>query len=167
VRRDLLTSLVLIALGAGVVVEAMRMPRYDHLGINPYTVPGIVPGFLGAILAVFGVLMLARTAIAWRRHEPVPTTAADDEPGSVPRVLFTLALTLGYGGLLVGNLPFWLATGIFVWAFLLVFEWRPRYAAGAGAAVLWRTGGTALLEAVLVSAAVTFVFQRVFLVTLP
>jgi hypothetical protein len=167
VRKDLITSLVLIAFGAGVVAEALRMPRYDHLGINPYTVPGIVPGFLGAILALFGVLMLARTAIAWRRHEAVPATAADDEPGSVPRVLFTLGLTLGYGGLLVGNLPFWLATGLFVWAFLLVFEWRPSYAAGAGTAALVRVGGTALLEAVLVSAAVTFVFQRVFLVTLP
>lgn len=166
-RKDLFTSLVLIVFGAGVVVEALRMPRYEQLGINPYTVPGIVPGFLGGILAVFGVLMLLRTAIAWRRHEAVPTTAADDEPGSVPRVLFTLGLTLGYGVLLIGNLPFWLATGIFVWAFLLVFEWRPRFAAGAGAGALVRVGGTALVEAVLVSAAVTFVFQRVFLVTLP
>ena len=48
-RKDLITSLVLLALGAYVIFEAARMPRFSNLGVNPYTVPGIVPAVLGAV----------------------------------------------------------------------------------------------------------------------
>lgn len=166
-RKDLITSLVLIAFGAAVVVEAARMPRFGHLGINPYTVPGIVPAFLGAILGLMGLLMLGRTVVAWRRGGTVPATVADGEPNSAPRLLLTLALALLFGFGLIGNVPFWLATFLFVWSFLLVFEVQPMFAARAGRAALLRSASTTLLEAVLVAASVTFVFQRVFLVTLP
>ncbi len=166
-RRDALTGLALIALGIGVVIESLRMPRFEHLGINPYTVPGIVPGILGAVLALFGTVMLSRTAVAWRRGNEVPPVAGEDEPGSTPRLLLTLILTVGYGGLLVGALPFWLATFLFVLAFLLVFEWRPELRRAGRRAALVTYASTSLLQAVLVAAAVTFVFQRVFLVTLP
>lgn len=165
--RDLLTSLVLIALGVGVLVESMRMPRFEHLGINPYTVPGLVPGFLGAVLAVFGIVMLARTVGAWQRAGEVPAVAGEDQPGSMPRLLVTLGLTVGYGALLVGRLPFWLATFVFVLSFLLVFEWRSEFTAPARRTALLGYAATSVLQAVLVAAVVTFVFQRVFLVTLP
>ena len=166
-RKDLITSLVLIAFGVAVVVEALRMPRFDHLGVNPYTIPGIVPAFLGAILGFMGLLMLGRTVVAWRRGGTVPTTAADGEPNSAPRLLLTLALALVFGFVLIGNVPFWLATFLFVWSFLLVFEVQPVLAARAGRTALLRSASATLLEAVLVAAIVTFVFQRVFLVTLP
>ncbi len=174
-RRDFITSLVLTALGLIVLVESLRMPRFSHLGINPYTVPGIVPGVLGGVIAVFGLLMLGRTLVARHRGHDVPTTAADREPGSTSRVLVTLALTLAYGGFLVGRMPFWLATLVFVWGFLLVFEWRPSLLARPDALPERRvdTGGlvryvsTSLLQGVLVAAAVTFVFERLFLVRLP
>jgi hypothetical protein len=174
-RKDFITSLVLVLFGSVVVVEALRMPRFEHLGINPYTVPGIVPGFLGAVIALFGVLMLGRTWVAWRRGHDVPATPADREPGSTSRVLVTLGLTLAYGGVLIGRMPFWLATFVFVWGFLLVFEWRPAFLAKPAALperrvdtrALVRYASTAVVEAVLVAAAVTFVFERVFLVRLP
>jgi hypothetical protein len=167
VRRDLLTSLVLVALGVGVLVESLRMPRFEHLGVNPYTAPGVVPGFLGAVITVLAAVMLMRTVVAWRRGGDVPVVAGDDEPGSAPRLLITLGLTLGYGGLLVGNLPFWLATFVFVLAFLLVFGWRPDLADAARRAALLVYASLAVLQAIVVAAAVTFVFERIFLVTLP
>lgn len=166
-RRDLLTSLVMIALGVGVLVESLRMPRFEHLGVNPYTVPGIVPGFLGAVIATLAFVMLVRTVVAWRRSGDVPVVAGDDEPGSAPRLLITIVLTVGYGGVLVGNVPFWLATFVFVLAFLLVFGWRADFADAARRAALLVYASTAVLQAGVVAAAVTFVFERIFLVTLP
>ena len=165
--KDLLTSLVLIALGSGVLVESLRMPRYERLGVNPYTVPGLVPGALGIVIAVFGFILLARTVVAWRRGHAVPGDTGAGEPGSAPRVVLTLALTLGYGGLLIGRMPFAGATFAFVLAFLLAFQWTPALLAGARRGPLLRYVGTSLLQAGLVAVIVTYVFERIFLVRLP
>jgi len=163
-KQDFYTSLVLIILGIIVLVESLRMPRLENLGINPYTVPGIVPGFLGAIIALLGLLMMVRS----RRVRKHVTDAEDSGPTqlkseSTRRLGLTLLLTLGYAAFLVGTLPFWLATLIFVFLFITIFEWQ----AEATSAQRTRSLGIALLQAVLVAAAVTFVFERVFLVRLP
>jgi hypothetical protein len=165
--KDFVTSLVLIALGSGVLVEALGMPRYERFNANPYTLPGIVPGVLGIVLAVFGLLMLVRTVVAHHRNHAVPAAAGAAEPGSATRIVLTLALTLGYGGGLIGRMPFALATFLFVLAFLLVFQWTPALLERASRGALVRTVGTALLQALLVAATVTYVFERIFLVRLP
>mgnify|MGYP001409747424 CR=1 FL=1 len=162
-RRDLFTALGLIALGAGVLLESLRMPDLAHLGVNPYTVPGIVPGFLGAIIGILGFVMLSRSVIGLRLGNEAQTTAAEGEPNSTPRLLLTLFLTVGYGAFLVDRMPFWLATFIFVLTFILLFEWRRGR---SGRQLLANVGG-ALLQAALTAAAVTFLFERIFLVTLP
>jgi hypothetical protein len=165
--KDLLTSLALVALGSGVVAESLRMPRFERFNANPYTLPGIVPGVLGAILALFGVIMLARTVVAWRRGRAVPAAAGAAEPGSARRVALTLVLTLGYGAVLIGRVPFLAATLLFVWAFLLAFQWSPALVAEGRRGPLLRYVGGALLQALLVAGIVTYVFERVFLVRLP
>ncbi|MDQ3458982.1 MAG: hypothetical protein M3498_06750, partial [Deinococcota bacterium] len=76
------------------------------------------------------------------------------------RTLLTLLLTLGYGAGLVGLLPYWLATFLFVFLFITVFEWPT---ASSRARVL----ALALLQAALVAGLVTFIFERLFLVRLP
>jgi hypothetical protein len=163
VRRDLYAALVFVALGVGVVAESLRMPRFEHLGVNPYTVPGIVPGVLGAVIALLGAVMLTRTVARLRLGSEAQALAPESEPGSASRLALTLLLTLGYATILVGWLPFALATFLFVLAFLVVFEWRPGRSRGQ-----WLThASTALLQAVLVAWAVTFVFERIFLVRLP
>jgi putative tricarboxylic transport membrane protein len=79
------------------------------------------------------------------------------------RLVACLALTIGYAAGLVGQIPFWLATALFVFAFILAFEWRPS----ATAAERGRLLLIALIEAVTVAAAVTLVFRYLFLVALP
>ena len=143
------------------------MPRFERFNANPYTLPGIVPGVLGIVIAIFGLLMLARTVVAHLRDHPVPAAAGAGEPGSAARVLLTLALTLGYGGLLIGRVPFAFATFAFVLAFLLAFQWSPALLAGARRGPIVRYLGTSLLQALLVAATVTYVFERIFLVRLP
>lgn len=164
VKFDFYTSLVLIAFGALVVVESLRMPRYAHLGVNPYTVPGLVPGLLGAVLVFFGLLLLIRSSRegGWRPDGKGGVwTALKSE--SARRALVTLALTLSYGTLLVGWLPFWLATFVFVFVFIALFDWRKAVPLEQKVVRV----GIALLQAGLVAAIVTAVFERLFLVRLP
>jgi hypothetical protein len=79
------------------------------------------------------------------------------------RLLLTLALTLGYAGVLVGRAPFSLATFVFVFVFIILFDWR----AAAAARRTTRLLATAGVQALLVAVAVTLVFERLFLVRLP
>jgi hypothetical protein len=165
-NREVLTALVLVAFGALVLRESLRMPRFEHLVVNPYTVPGLVPGFLGASIALFGLIMVLRAVVATRRAraeaQPDPPRAADGGE-SMRRLAIALALTLGYAGGLVGRLPFWAATLIFVFAFITIFDWRRAVAANRTVRLLL----TAFAQALVVAVSVTLVFERLFLVRLP
>ncbi|MDZ7706284.1 MAG: tripartite tricarboxylate transporter TctB family protein [Trueperaceae bacterium] len=159
-RTDLATSLILIALGLGVLAESLRMPRYESLGINPYTVPGIVPGALGVILALFGAIMLVRTLRTRGAAQAAPPPSAEAHP---VRLALAIAATLGYGFVLVGWLPFRWATFLFVTGFIVLFESRARQRTRSIARIV----GFAVVEGAVVALAVGFVFERIFLVRLP
>lgn len=165
-RADLWFSLLLIALGAGVVVESYRMPRFEELGVNPLTAPGLTPGMIGAVLFVLGALLLLRSIRKLPGSGQIDTRArvskASGDNG-VGRTCTALALTLGYAGVLVGRVPFWLATAVFVFVFSSVFELMAGARRGRW---LLRAGLNALLG-VVVASAVVFVFQDIFLVRLP
>ncbi len=154
-RADLWFSLVIIALGVAVVIESWRMPRFANLGIHPMSVPGLTPGALGLVLGVLGLALFLRSL----RARPDPTADRGAAVEGWMRLAMTLAFCLVYAVGLLGWLPFWLATAVFVFAFVLAFTWRHR--------PLVRTALTAGLIAVATSAAVTLLFERVFLVRLP
>ena len=164
VKADFVTGLVLIALGVATVVESLRMPRFAHLNIEPYTVPGLVPGALGAVILLLGAILFLRAARAggWRLGAGGAARTWSADPGG-RRLALALALCLGYAGLLVGRLPFWLATFAFVFGFVVLFEWPLATAPRKRVRPLL----TALVYAMAVAAAVTLVFQYVFLVRLP
>jgi uncharacterized membrane protein YwaF len=162
VRADLITAIVFIVLGAAILYASWTMPRLEVRRIHPMTVPGLVPGLLSFALLVCGGIL------AWRSvRAPAPRgwlilreTALSHE---AVRALVVAALALVYTLGLVGTLPFWAATAVFVFAFILVFEvWlaEPRKS--------WRTSlPWALGLAVVIAAVVTLVFERAFLVRLP
>ncbi len=120
--------------------------------IDPLSVPGIVPGFLAIIILILAVLLLVRSV---RRRgyrlarQDAATRAVVFSPATF-RVVLCLFLALVYALGLVGNLPFWLATFLFVTTFILVFEWPL-----AAPARRWLTVATGVLQGVLVAAAVT------------
>jgi putative tricarboxylic transport membrane protein len=161
-RADFVTGLLLAALGLAVVVESLRMPRFEQLKIEPYTVPGLVPGALGAVLLVLGAALFLRAARAggWRLGAGRAVGIADP---ALRRLLLAAALCVGYAAGLIGRLPFWRATFLFIAGFVALFEWplastrRERV----------RRLAFALLFGALISAAVTLVFQKIFLVRLP
>jgi putative tricarboxylic transport membrane protein len=164
-RADLITGLVLVIFGVAVVAESYGMPRLEERRINPWTAPGLVPGLLGVVIAVLGLSLAVRSLAvgALRPRAERSAVEAADARAARLRLGLCLALCLVYAVLLVGRAPFWLATGLFVFAFVVSFEWRPgdalraRMAKLAAAGLL--AGGAAL--------AVPYLFERLFLVRLP
>lgn len=148
-----------IALGAVVFAASWRMDRLEGLHINPWSVPGLLPGLLGALMVLFGTALLVRKP------------ATDDGGGPAPgapggRIWLALALCIGYAaGLLGHGLPFWLTSAGFMFVAIVTFRWLDRDA-GAPA----RFGRLALESAVIAlvaSLAISLLFQELFLVRLP
>jgi hypothetical protein len=166
IRADLITGLVLVAFGLAVLAEAIGMPRFETRRINPWTVPGLVPGLLAIVIAVLGAVLALRSVFSAALRVP-PTELDPDELADIRAARRRLSACLGicllYALGLVGRLPFWLATGLFVFAFVTVFEWRQDDTPAARARKL-------AIAAVLAAAAAFFVpllFERLFLVRLP
>lgn len=159
-RADLVSALLWMAFGGAVLIGAWRMDRLEHLHINKYEAPGLVPGMLGAAVLLLG-LMLALRAI--KRGALRPVAAARREGWGHMALVFGAMLT--YSLVLVGHgLPFWLATGAFVAGFIFFFDRERQDALG-------RSTGRQLLLALVygscVSAVVSLAFQEIFYVRLP
>ncbi len=162
-KADFVTSILVILIGLGAFVTSWRMPRYENLQVNPYTVPGIVPGILSLILLLLGIIMLVRSVIRGGWRIEVPGVASALFSATSGRLVVALVLTLGYAVVLVGRLPYWLATVVFMFLFVAAYEW-PMHA-NRRSRVVSLVG--AVLIAAIVAVAVTAVFQQVFLVRLP
>ena len=164
-KADYLTGLALILLSLYVLAESWRMPRLEHLQAHPLSVPGIVPAFLAVVLMIFGLILVVRSVRAGGHRlglnrEGVRKALA--EPGN-RRLLLTALLTFVYAGVLVGRTPYTLVTALFVFAFVVVFEWRR----GMSIREMGRLGLAAAVLAIVFAVAVSYTFERLFLVTLP
>lgn len=162
-RSDFIAALLWIAFGAAVAIGSWRMDRLENQDINPYTVPGLLPGLLGIAVIVFGALLLLR---AWRQGalDPSVPRAAPMSAAERKRLLIVLGLCLTFGVVLVGHgLPFWLAAAIFVSATILILQYPQRRAANQVA----RGFVTALAIGLGAGLAITLIFQEFFLVRLP
>lgn len=153
-----------VALGGAIAVGAWRMDRLEAQGVEPYAVPGLVPGLLGLLLAAFGL------ALALRRRPATDGQGTGIEDGRAEgaaepwRAVLAVLLVAGFVlGLLGRGPPFWLASFVFVFLGILLFEWPERRRAGT----LARGAARAALVAAGASAAITLVFQEIFLVRLP
>jgi hypothetical protein len=158
-RSDLIGGLAWIALGGAIAVMSWNMDRLAQLAINPYTVPGLVPGLLGGGLVVLGALLAIR-AIRAGALSMLNVPLAPDRT-LLRRLVVTGGLCIGYVVLLLGRLPFWLATVLFVLAFIAVFDVLQRREGRARGAAI------ALAVAILTGGIVTLVFENLFLVRLP
>jgi hypothetical protein len=163
-RADLLFGVVLVALGITVAFESWRMPRLTELGVHPMTAPGLVPGLLGLVTALLGSILAARSVRTG--NDSMASVLGSDSRNltrQAGRFALTLVLCLAYAVVLVGRVEFWLATGLFVFTFIVLFEWNgERDTSGHVRAFVF-----AGIQAVVVSALVTVVFERIFLVRLP
>lgn len=172
-----------IALGIAIAIGAWRMDRLTQMNIEPWSAPGLVPGLLGVLIALFGA------ALAWRERASrraggagvsaapsVPTDAplpdctaglpdaAEPPAASAWRIVPTVALCAVFVfGLLGRGLPFMATSALlmFTWITMLrMSEWRAAGRVGRGLA---GTATIALVAGLLIS----HLFQDVFLVRLP
>lgn len=157
-RSDLRGGAGWVVFGLLIVIGSVRMDRFESMGAELYTMPGFVPGMIGGLIALLGLVLMLR---GWLQQRAATTAqgAAPTEPLLNRRIAITLALSLLYAGLLLGRAPFWLVTALFVAAFVVTFAPAEHTRV--------RRAGVALVAGVLTSAVVTLVFEQVFLVRLP
>jgi ABC-type Fe3+-siderophore transport system permease subunit len=159
-RADLVSALLWMLFGAAVAVGAWRMDRLEHLHINKYEAPGLVPGILGATVLLLG-LMLAVRAIKRGALRPV----ARPSRAGWGHMALVFAAMMTYSVVLVGHgLPFWFATGAFVAAFIFFFDRERQNALGRSTA---RQALLAVAYGTVLSAVVSLSFQEIFYVRLP
>lgn len=158
-RADLVSGLAWMTFGAAIIAGALAMERFEAQGATLYSMPGLVPGLLGGMLALLGALLCARAV----RGGALARPAARLWPGWNARLLAALAAMLLYALGLVGRMPFWLATFVFVAGFVALFQWRERGGRGERA----RGVLVALVCGAATSGLVSVVFEQVFLVRLP
>src|SRR3954451_27773 len=112
-RSDLHGAIGWTVLGIAILIGSLRMDRLESQNINPYTVPGLLPGLLGIAMMLLATLLALRS---WRRG--ALGAGSDRRPidlAVVRRVALVLGLCVAFGVVLVGHgLPFWVAAAIFV-----------------------------------------------------
>ena len=164
-RQDLLAACGWVLLGAAILVGSINMDRLERQDVNPYTVPGLLPGLLGLVMLLLGVVLAVRS---WRRGalaQPAPAvTALQREERR--RFWLVIGLCLGYGVVLVGHgIPFWLASSIYVSGSILILQRLSRDAHQR------RLGTAAWINALVIGVASSvitqLVFQELFLVRMP
>ncbi|MCD7059155.1 tripartite tricarboxylate transporter TctB family protein [Pelagibacterium xiamenense] len=162
-RADFLTGVAFALLGFTIIYLSWIMPRLEIRGIHPSTVPGLVPGLLGALLAISGILLGAKALVRIRGKAGWRAFMAVFASEQAIRFAVVSGLCLAYALILVGRVPFWLATTLFVFALIVAFEvWlndAPK--------PLLRSAVFAAVQAAIVAGLVTAVFQYGFLVRLP
>lgn len=167
-RADLWSGGAWMTLATAILTASIRMDRLEDQDINPYTIPGLLPGLLACVMLFFGAMLalraIRRGALAGARSAAGSRPArADSAPG---RTLLVIGLCVAFDVLLVGHgLPFWAAAAIFVTVAILALERNPDTRIGhlpTPAAAL-----KAAVIGVIAGVVVTTVFQEVFLVHLP
>ena len=164
VKKDFIASIVLIAFSLSVIVSSYTMPRLERRGIDPFSAPGVVPGMIGCILLVLALILFVRSV--WHGGYRILTPAGREErvhQGAALRVLLTLALSLLYAIGLLGRVDYTIGTLLYIFAFIVLFEYRPSVPPGRQLKVI----GYALLQALISSLLITLVFRELFLVDLP
>jgi hypothetical protein len=164
-RDDLKDAACWIAFGVAVLVASIRMDRLEQQHINPYTVPGLLPGVLGLMMILLGgVLALRSLRRGALRLAPSPASADDGERWR--RIWVVAALCLGYGVVLIGHgLPFWLASTIYVTASIVIMQRMSHDPAVRRQTP--KAWAKALIIGLAASVVTHLVFQEFFLVRMP
>jgi putative tricarboxylic transport membrane protein len=156
-RADLVTAAVLMALGLAILQQAWQMPRFVEQSGTGLTAPGIVPGFYGVMIALLSAVLGLRAV----RRGGWAVRGARGSAQDARRLATAALLGVLYAGVLVGRVPFWMASALFVCAFTVAFEW------GQGPGGRARRVAEAALIGLGTGLAVTLVFEKLFLLRLP
>jgi hypothetical protein len=164
-KADFVTSIVLMSVGAFVIVNSALMPTFVDRGESPYSAPGLVSGLIGFAIFALSLGLFIRSLV--RRGYKLGITpgklVAFAKEETTYRILITITVSVFYGLVMLGRIPFVLATGIYVFAFAMLFEYDIRKSLPAQ----WVRVLLCLVLAVLTAGTVYGVFTYLFLVDLP
>ena len=166
VKKDFITSIVLIAFSISVIVSSYTMDRLEHRSIDPFSAPGVVPGMIGLILLCLSLILFVRSLKNGGYRLFSRDGGADTEvrhEGAVKRVLLTLFISVAYGIGFLGRVDYTLCTLLYIFTFIIVFEYRWRVPLLEQKRML----AGALLQSLIAAAAISLVFRKLFLVDLP
>lgn len=164
-RADFITSMILIVVGVATIWLSLEMPRYEDQGGTFLDSPGIVPMMLGVLITALSLVVFVRSIVqkgyqlGWNKASLL--AVLKDE--KTTRMLVTIAFGVVYGLFLLRWLHFIASTLIFVFVFIVVFEWDLRKPFAAQ----WKVPVFAAVISVATTFAVYFAFTKLFLVNLP
>jgi hypothetical protein len=154
-----------MVLGGAVLMGSLTMDRLEQQNINPYTIPGLLPGILGIAMLLLGALLVLRS---WRRGAlSQPHLPFTEHQREVRRRVWTvIALCTIYSVGLIGHgIPFWAASAVFVVASIVILQRMSRDD------VERRLTPKFWVKAIVIGVAAAvithLVFQELFLVRLP
>ena len=159
-RADRWTGIVLFGIGAAMLVGGFTMDRLEIRRIHPASIPGLVPMILGVAMMICSALLVAS---AGRREAALEAESGHASDGSLRALGFAALYSVVYALLLVGTLPFVVATALYVAVFYIHFSWKPGHPLAAQLPVI----GLGVLFGVAGSYAIASLFQYGFLVRLP
>ncbi len=159
---DSAVAAILIAIGLAELWGGFTMDRLEIRQIHPATIPGLLPMFLGGAMALLGAIVFVAS-----RKGTSGTEGEDSVIGrrEIKAVAWVVVLAGIYALVLVGRVHFWLASSLFVAAFVLISEWPRLRVANTRRRLL--TVATALIVAVGTTGAIAYMFEYGFLVRLP
>jgi hypothetical protein len=158
-RSELVQGGFWIIVGGTIFYASWTMDRLESLGVKAFSAPGLLPGVLGVFIVVLGLVMLVRALRAGGLAHASMRAAIEWK-----RVLVPMLLCLGFGAGLVGRgLPFWAAA----WIYVAVMVWALQYKERKMRGELGRLAAISISVGAGASAAVSLVFQELFLIRLP
>ena len=164
-KADFVVSLRLMAFGVWIVIHSVEMPRFKELDADPLSVPGIVPGILGAVIFILSLVVFIRSLIrkGYQLGLNRQTLMNYFQDTSAQRMLLTIFICIVYGIFMIGRVNYYPATFIFVLVFIILFQFRGVQSGTSRGKMLM----FAVLQAVLAAGIVGAVFRYLFLVDLP
>src|SRR3954471_8828786 len=90
-RSDFLSAVGWMALGIAILIGSVMMDRLEKQGINPYTIPVLLPGLLGIAMTMLGGLLAARS---WRPRLLASAGKAPVNRAEQMRIMLVLGLCL-------------------------------------------------------------------------
>jgi hypothetical protein len=153
-KADFVMGLILMALGLLIVVESLKLPRFEKDWGGFYAAPGFVPLILGITLFVMSLALFVRS-VRNQGYKIIPnrqTFVNFLRSKAVHRWCLAMIYAFGFYFLL-GHIYFYIA------AFLVLFA----YMATFGEQKLW----VELAVSLAASGLIYLVFTKIFLVPLP
>ena len=150
-----LTAGLLFALGLASLYGGYVMDRLEIRQIHPASIPGLLPMILGGAMMLCAVLLFLSARKA---------SSGDDSGSGSTRDLFAAGgLSIVYALVLVGRVPFEVATTLYIASFIAWFSWP----VGGTTQAKIKLAALALVGGVIVAGLVAALFRYGFLVRLP